>query len=84
MLFGSKGKDPNASGVSARKDFGWLILGGSILCFIAGWVNAFTIIAAKATVSHVTGSTTKAGMAMVTGDDDFLLFAFGVWYVCRS
>lgn len=67
------------AGVAARKDFGWLVLGGSILCFIAGWVNAFSIIAAHATVSHVTGSTTNAGMAMVRGDGDYVLYAFGIW-----
>ena len=80
MLFGRKEpKDPTVTGVAARKDFGWLILGGSLLCFIAGWVNAFTLLAARATVTHVTGSTTKAGMALSEGDGNYLGYAFGIW-----
>jgi hypothetical protein len=80
LLFGPK-KDADPTGVAARKDFGWLILGGSILCFVAGWVNAFAIIVAHSTVSHVTGSTTKAGMALADGDGAFIAFAFGIWCV---
>lgn len=79
VLQGGKTTMKETAGVAARKDFGWLVLGGSILCFIAGWVNAFSIIAAHATVTHVTGSTTNAGMAMVSGDGDYVLYAFGIW-----
>lgn len=43
------------SGVSGRPDFPYLILLGSLLSFSAGWVNAFTYLAANAGVSHVTG-----------------------------
>lgn len=80
LCFGSK-KEPNPTSVEARKDFGWLVLGGSLLCFVAGWVNAFAIIAASSTVSHVTGSTTKAGMALVEADAGYTAFAFMIWCV---
>jgi uncharacterized membrane protein YoaK (UPF0700 family) len=33
-----------------------LVLGGSVLAFSAGFVNAYTIKAAKAASSHVTGT----------------------------
>ena len=80
VLFGHK-KPREASGnaVADRKDFGWLIVGGSVLCYVAGWVNAFAIMAAKATVTHVTGNTTKAGMSFASGDMVYLIFAFGLW-----
>ena len=81
LCFGPK-KEPNPTGVEARKDFGWLVLGGSLLCFVAGWVNAFAIIAASSTVSHMTGSTTKAGMALVEADGGYIAFAFMIWCVC--
>lgn len=81
LLFGPK-KDPNPTGVAARKDFGWLVLGGSLLCFVSGWVNAFAIIEAASTVSHVTGSTTKAGMALAEADGAYIGFAFMIWCVC--
>lgn len=54
-FFKHKTKDPNSTGVSARPDFHWLILLGSALSFSAGWINAFTFLAANVGVSHVTG-----------------------------
>ena len=80
-LFAPRQKRPPSAGggVADRKDFGWLIFGGSLLSFWAGWVNAFTLIATQITVSHVTGSTTKAGIALANDNDVYLALASGIW-----
>lgn len=42
--------------INERKDYGWILLGGVILCFNAGYVNGVTLSSLHAVASaHVTG-----------------------------
>lgn len=74
-------KKPPGTGVADRKDFPWLIVGGTLMSFSAGWVNAFTIISTGFGVTHVTGTATKIGINMARQKTELLGYGFGLWCV---
>lgn len=49
------------------REFCAIVIGGCLLSFNAGFVNAVTLIISGFTVSHVTGSTTKAAILLYKG-----------------
>lgn len=58
-----------------KLEFIVIILGGSALAFNAGFVNGCTYLARNMPVSHITGTTTHAGMSLGQGDfDSFLVY----------
>jgi uncharacterized membrane protein YoaK (UPF0700 family) len=67
------------------EEFAAIIIGGCLLSFNAGFINAVTLAISGLTVSHVTGDITKAALAVNQGDSfNFwmntaivLLFIFG-------
>jgi hypothetical protein len=46
------------------REFIAIVVGGSLLSFNAGFINAITLLISGFTVSHVTGSTTKAAIRL--------------------
>lgn len=58
----------------AVKEFYSIVLGGSILCFNAGFINVITMAGVySATVSHVTGNITRIAIAIF--QEDLTIFA---------
>ncbi|KAI9221605.1 hypothetical protein BC828DRAFT_366082 [Blastocladiella britannica] len=53
----------------ATREFYTVVIGGTILATLAGFINAVTMAGAyKVTVSHVTGHTTRMALSLVNGD----------------
>ena len=51
-----------------KHEFAAIILGGFLLSLNTGYLNAITILSSGYPVSHVTGTISKAGIAVAAGD----------------
>lgn len=49
-----------------RDDFRWIVAGGCILAFAAGWLNIFNMVVFGHGITHVTGTVTTMGSSIVT------------------
>lgn len=64
-----------------RGDFKYIVIGGALLSFNAGFINALFVVSVLGTaIAHVTGTVSKASVALGTAKLEECGEVFRMWF----